>query len=388
MLPTQRQADVLSLRIAARFLKTSPAQSVLIMAGIAVGIATQVFVGSLITSLQADLVDTTVGSSPHVTITAAEEGDPVAYTSEIRSLVDGDERVEPGAIAPVRLASALFSDGDTTAPLSITAGELSDLDVIYALTDRTIEGSTALGDYDIVLGVDFAEKYSLAPGDTVELVFAGNRVEELTLAAAVDLGSAAANERTAFIGPELPRDIFEWEADEYSAIQTQMLDPFDSAVVAEEWDAELTELSVSEWQSANADLLTALQSQSASSYMIQVFILVAVALGIASTLAISAVQKTRQIGILKAMGLSDKRSGRIFLWQASMLGVGGTVGGLALGFALIWSFSFIPVPFSIRPEPGFILLSSAVGITVALLSSIIPIRKTSRLDPIEVIQSG
>jgi lipoprotein-releasing system permease protein len=60
---------MLSVRIAARFLRTSPAQSVLIMAGIAVGIATQVFVGSLITSLQADLVNTTIGSSPHVTIT-------------------------------------------------------------------------------------------------------------------------------------------------------------------------------------------------------------------------------------------------------------------------------------------------------------------------------
>jgi lipoprotein-releasing system permease protein len=384
----QRPAEVLSLRIATRFLRTSPAQSVLIMAGIAVGIATQVFVGSLITSLQADLVDTTVGSSPHVTITAAEEGDPVAYTDQIRSLVSGDDRVEPGAVVPVRLTSALFTEGDTNAPLSITGGELSDVDAIYSLSDRTVDGDPELGEGDIVLGVDFAEKYGLKPGDTVELVFAGNRAEELTLSAIVDLGAAAANERTAFTGPELLRDIFEWEADEYSAIQTQLQDPFDSAVVAEEWGTELSGLSVSEWQSANADLLVGLQSQSASSYMIQAFVLVAVALGIASTLAISAVQKTRQIGILKAMGLSDKRSGRIFLWQATLLGVGGTAGGVALGFALIWGFSLAPVPFSIRPEPGFIALSSAVGISVALLSSIIPIRKTSRLDPIEVIQSG
>jgi lipoprotein-releasing system permease protein len=379
---------VLSLRIAARFLRTSPAQSVLIMAGIAVGIATQVFVGSLITSLQADLVNTTVGSSPHVTITAAQEGDPVAYTDRIRSLVSGDDRVEPGAIVPVRLTSALFTEGDNSAPLSITGGVLSELDAIYSISGRIVEGDPALGERDLVLGVDFAEKYGLTPGDTVELVFAGNRVEELTLAGIVDLGAAAANERLAFIGPELPRDIFGWEADEYSAIQTQMQDPFDSALVAEEWGAELSGLSVAEWQSANADLLVGLQSQSASSYMIQAFVLVAVALGIASTLAISAVQKTRQIGILKAMGLSDRRSGRIFLWQATLLGVGGTLGGVLLGFALIWGFSFAPVPFSIRPEPGFILLSSAVGITVALLSSIIPIRKTSRLDPIEVIQSG
>ena len=60
--------------------------------------------------------------------------------------------------------------------------------------------------------------------------------------------------------------------------------------------------------------------------MIQGFVLVAVALGIASTLAIAAVQKTRQIGILKAMGLTDRQSGRIFLWQAAILGVAAPLG--------------------------------------------------------------
>jgi lipoprotein-releasing system permease protein len=379
---------MLSVRIAARFLRTSPAQSVLIMAGIAVGIATQVFVGSLITSLQADLVNTTIGSSPQVTVSAPEEGDPVTYDDRVRSVLTADDRVESGAVAAVRTASALFTDGDDSAPLNLTGGRLAELDAIYSLSERTTMGTARLDSGDIMVGVDFAEKYGLLPGDPVALVFAGGGTVRVKVSAVVDLGSAAANERQAFVDVNLPRTLSGWSSDEYSAIQTQLREPFDSADVAASWRSKLPGLSVSEWQDENADLLTALQSQSASSYMIQVFILVAVALGIASTLAISAVQKTRQIGILKAMGLSDKRSGRIFLWQASMLGVGGTAGGLALGFALIWSFSFIPVPFSIRPEPGFIVISSAVGISVALLSSIIPTRKTSRLDPIEVIQSG
>ena len=122
--------------------------------------------------------------------------------------------------------------------------------------------------------------------------------------------------------------------------------------------------------------------------MIQAFVLIAVALGIASTLAISAVQKTRQIGILKAIGMGDGAAGRIFLWQAALLGVAGTLGGIALGFGLIALFGVVPVPFSISPEPTFIALSAVIGITVALLSSVIPARSTSRLDPIEVIQNG
>jgi lipoprotein-releasing system permease protein len=210
------------------------------------------------------------------------------------------------------------------------------------------------------VGVDFAEKYGLLPGDDVALVFAGGSTVRVEVSAVVDLGSAAANERQAFVEANLPRTLSGWSSDEYSAIQTQLLEPFDSADVAASWRSKLPGLSVSEWQDENADLLTALQSQSASSYMIQVFVLVAVALGIASTLAISAVQKTRQIGILKAMGLRRQALGPHLPLAGEHARRGRDGGRLALGFGLIWSFSFIPVPFSIRPEPGFIA-SSAVG---------------------------
>ena len=371
---------MLSLRIAARFLRSSPGQSALIMAGIAVGIATQVFVGSLIVSLQAGLVDQTIGSAPQVSITAAEEGTPVAYTDEIRELVETDSRIEPGAVVPVRESSALYTADDVSAPLLLKGGEIAGLDAIYGLSGRATAGTVRLGDGDIVLGVDFAEKYSLSPGDEVSLTLPGNDTESLTLVAIVDLGAAAANERQAFVGGELLRSLSGWTADEFSAIETQLQDPFSSADVAKEWQASVPGVTVTEWQAANADLLTALQSQSASSYMIQAFVLVAVALGIASTLAISAVQKTRQIGILKAMGLSDRRAGRIFLWQALLMGSGGTIGGIGLGFALIWAFSFVPLDFAITPEPGFVALSAAVGISVALASSIIPTRSKTSLS--------
>jgi len=115
---------------------------------------------------------------------------------------------------------------------------------------------------------------------------------------------------------------------------------------------------------------------------------IAVALGIASTLAISAVQKTRQIGILKAMGLSDRRAGRIFLWQATLLGVGGSASGVALAYGLLALFALAPTTFTVEPQPLFVLGSFSVGVGVALASSIIPIRGTSKLDPIEVIQNG
>ncbi len=381
---------MLPLKIAARFLRTSPVQSGLIIAGIAVGIAVQVFVGSLITSLQASLIERTIGSSPHVSLRALKDGDPVTFSSAVARVVRGDSRVT--AVVPERDISALFSKGTDKVPLSITGGDLADLNTIYRLRQRTVEGEPSLRPGEIMVGVDFARKYGVKRGDPANLVLGGNDVRTLTVSGIFDLGSAAANERTAFTGPELPRQALGYRPDQYSLVAVQVADPFTSTAVATAWRARLSGIKVTDWQVDNKDLLAALNSQSASSYMIQVFVLVAVALGIASTLAISAVQKTRQIGILKALGMADGSTAAIFLWQASILGVAGTALGVGLGLALIAGFTFgtasSPSAFPIVAQPVFVGISAAVGMLVALLSSIIPTRKTARLDPIEVIQNG
>ena len=380
---------MLQLRIAGRFLLSSRAQTSLIIAGIAVGIAVQIFVGSLITSLQADLVDQTIGSASQITLTAEEDGEPIIFDAETRDAIAAEGRLAPGAVAAVRLTSALYTDdGGGSAPLSITGGLLREIDTITDLSGRITEGDSSLEDDEIMVGTVFAEEYSLSPGDEIELALPGNVLETLRISGIFDLGSAIANERQAFIGSELPRELLSWRSDEYSAIQMKLTEPFDSVETAESLGNTLEGVTITEWQGQNADLLTALTSQASSSYLIQAFVLIAVALGIASTLAIRAVQKTRQIGILKAMGMSDRASGRIFLWQAAILGVGGSLSGLGLGWLLIWSFGFVPVPFSIRIEPTFAAISASIGIIVALVSSIIPTRSTSRLDPIEVIQGG
>lgn len=374
---------MLSLKIAARFLKSSPGQSALIIAGIAVGIATQIFVGSLITSLQADLLDAAVGSSPHITL-RAEDG------ASISALFAEDAAAEEPLIStsiPVRTFSAIFTDGDASVPLSITGADSTDLDTIYKLSDKLTEGSYRLNEREALVGVRFAEEYGVGAGDELEVLLPDGRLATYTVSGVFDLGQGAANERFAFVDAASAADALGMSEDECSAVQIQLTDPFASTDVAPRL-ADAFGVEAVDWQAENEELLSGLAAQSGSSAMIQVFVLVAVALGIASTLAISAVQKTRQIGILKAIGMGDGAAGRIFLWQAALLGAGGTLGGIALGYGLIALFGVVPVPFSISPEPGFIALSAVIGISVALLSAIIPARSTSRLDPIEVIQNG
>jgi len=383
---------VLSLRIAARFLRKSPAQSILIAAGIAIGIGVQVFLGSLITSLQTSLVDQTIGNSPQLIVQAGTAGAPLDYTAALQQAMNSESLIT--TVVPTRSFSGIFKKGAESAPLQFVGGQLAELDTIYDLSGRLTAGKAELGDKQVMVGKDFADDYGLKPGDTATIVLPDGKSGDLTVSGVFDFGSAAANSTTAFVDGAYAAGVLGLTADQYSAVDAQVSNVFDSRAVAESLRAQpaLNGLKVTEWQAQNADLLSALQSQSSSSYMIQFFVLVAVALGIASTLAISAVQKTRQIGILKAMGMKDRQSGRIFFWQALILGVSGAAVGVGAGLALIALFTFLgrnsTSLFPITPQVGFVVISFVVGVLVAVASSLIPSRRTSKLDPIEVIQGG
>jgi lipoprotein-releasing system permease protein len=379
---------MLSLRIAARFLRTSPVQSALIAAGIAVGIGVQVFLGSLIISLQQSLIDETIGNSPQVTVAGAEGGAPVTFSPALESRLA--EQAGVTTVVPTRTFSAIYSAGGVSAPLQVTGGELAALDTIYDLSDRTVEGRASLRGDEVLVGTDFADEYGLTPGDSLRLVLPDGGTIDARLAGVLDLGSSAANSALAFTSGATAAQVLGFESDEYSAIELQVDDVFTSTEVASTLtgEPELDGLTVTEWQAENEDLLGALQAQSSSSYTIQFFVLAAVALGIGSTLAISAVQKTRQVGILKAMGMKDRQSGRIFLWEAAILGLAGAGAGVLVGVALILLFGRLGSTIDIVPQWTFTAVSFGVGVLVALASSLIPSRRTKRLDPIEVIQGG
>jgi len=375
---------MLPFQIAFRFLVRSKLQSALIILGIGVGIGTQVFVGSLIASLQASLIDTTVGASAHVTLEPAD-GERIAYTDALAARLENDAAIV--AIAPQQRVSVLATRGDRSDPVVARLMETEARDGIYGLDERIVAGNGDPGAGEILIGLDYADDAGVAVGDEITLFVDSGQQARTVVSGIFDLGVAAVNAGTLFAGPEL----LDAPTDAFDAIELQVADVFASDLVAERL-ADLEGIQPIDWQEQNRELLTGLQSQSVSSIMIQVFVVIAVGLGIASTLAIAAVQKTRQIGILKALGLSDRRSGTVFLWQAVLLGVLGTALGLAVGWGLIAAFdvaaSGSEALFPVEVDPLFAAMSAGIGIGIALLSSLIPYRSTSRLNPIEVIQRG
>lgn len=381
---------MLSLRIANRFLRKSPVQTLLIILAVSVGIAVQIFIGSLITSLQAYLIDTTLGSSPHLIITSSRTDSPVALDQNLQTVLRKDKNIK--WILPECNVSAVIARGSQTTPLSIRCGDPQTLDEVYKISPKIKKGIYLLGNNRIVVGPVFAEKYGLSPGRNIFLTLPGKPTYKLTVSGIADFGSKQLNETLAFSDERFGQAALGLKSNQFNMVVLQLNDVFTSTADARAIIQGDKHVKVADWRVEQKDLLSGLQAQSSSSLMIQFFVMIAVALGIASTLSFSAIQKTRQIGILKALGFTDRRAGLVFLWQGVVLGILGASGGLLLGIGLIALFQATagsrPGSFPIYPQLTFVLLSFAIGVAVAMLAAILPSRRTSRLDPIEVIQGG
>lgn len=383
----------LAFSIATRFLKSNKAQTILILLGITIGVAVQIFIGSLIDGLQISLVDKTIGSSSHITIVPSGKEKYFQDTDGLYSMIKSDERFT--AVSKSLDSSAFVIKDEESYPILIRGFEFQDANNIYKFDENMVEGSLPSKSNEIIIGKNLAEDLAYKPGDNIEVLIPGGTIEELNISGIYDLKVASINNTWAPTSISTSEDLFDKKG-ELSQIETQIENVYDADLIAGEYiDNSIGDnVKVNNWKDQNEELLSALTGQSASSYMIQVFVLLAVLLGIASVLAISVVQKSRQIGILKAMGINDKTSSLIFLSQGLVLGFIGSIIGALTGLGLSYVFSvfvknpdgspLVPFYFDLK----FIIGSIAIAIVSSTIASLIPAINSSKLNPIEVIKNG
>ena len=371
--------------VAKRFLGYNKGQTLMIMIGIAIGVSVQIFIGLLISGLQDSLIDKTVGSTPHITIT--QQDSLSFYDFEIKN--DEFTAVAFQAEGP---AFALSENDDASILLR---GLSEDGDKLYKLSEKLVEGQMPSKKNDVIIGLGLKEKLNTKLNDTLTLRTVANQTVDVKVVGIVDLKVESINNSWVLSTLPTAQGLFEID-DEITSIAIQVKDVFAADTLAEEIKSNLpvTDLKVINWKEQNEDLLSGLNGQSISSIMIQVFVLVSVVLGIASVLAITVLQKSKQIGILKAMGIPDNSASLIFLFQGLILGVYGAILGVLFGLGLILAFTtfarnpdgsaLIPINFDIT----FILFSGSVAVLSALIASFIPAARSKKLSPIEVIRNG
>ena len=146
--------------------------------------------------------------------------------------------------------------------------------------------------------------------------------------------------------------------------------------------------------SSNEQLMTALKSQTASTTLIRFFVLISVAFGIASVLAIAVVQKQKEIGILRAMGMSQHSVLAVFLIQGGLLGMFGSLlgalGGMGLGkmFGFFVFFAAGEPLFELALTSELILSTTIIATLTGLIAAAMPAYRAAKLDPVQAIRYG
>lgn len=385
----------LSASIALRFLKSNKTQTVVIILGIGVGVAVQIFIGSLILGLQTSLIDKTIGNSSQITVTAAKDNELIQYDPGlIKKIESADSRIQQAS--PV-LDQPAFLETETSQSVIVRGFQIDRADGIYQFTEYLTAGNLPKDKGEFLVGSILQEKNGLSVGDTITLVTTDRRTVTGTISGFFDLKVAAVNSSWCVTTLETAQTLFE-TGDKISSIEMQVTrgDVFDADLIADAVTSKINDdnLAVLNWKTQNEQLLSGLQGQSISSLMIQVFVMLSVLLGIASVLAITVMQKSRQIGILKAMGIKNRTASLIFLTEGFILGIFGATTGVLFGVGLSVAFTkfalnadgtpVVPLSF----DPNFIALSACVAVLACVLASLIPARKSSKLDPIDIIRNN
>ncbi|HPD99653.1 MAG TPA: ABC transporter permease [Bacillota bacterium] len=378
----------LAFQIAKRFLLASKRQTLVIVLGIAVGVSVQVFIGALISGLQTSLVNTTIGSRSQITISLEDE-----YISDYQNLVtlidNSSDNIK--VISPTLTSNGSLINGDASESILLRGFDFSTADEIYKFEEKFIPGSefpNALN--EVALGLNLRENLGIDIGDDVEFLSGIYGNQTFKVVGFFDFGVNEINNTWVITGLDTVQNIID-EGNVVSNIEMQLNEVFDAEEVTKlEIENEISdEFKITTWISENESLLSGLQGQSISSLMIQIFVIVSVVLGISSTLAITVLQKSKQLGILKAMGIQDGDASLIFLFEGMLLGVFGAILGILLGVGLLYAFttfSGTDIPISINA--GFLALSAGIAIAASMIAALSPAIKSSKLSVIEVIRNG
>jgi lipoprotein-releasing system permease protein len=399
------------LFVALRFLREGRGQTALIFAGASVGVAVIVFLSALINGLQANLVKQTLGSQAHLVVRPPDEaarpltgGDGTVLlldkpAQRLRG-IDGWPEVlrrvaaTPGvtAVTPTVAGSAFASRGKASRSVALRGIEPDGFSDIIDVKGKLLAGEYRLRGAEALIGRELADDLGLGVGDKLRLSTADGREETVSVSGVFDLGNKDVNRRWVLVPLRSAQTLLDLSGG-VSTLEARVAELFQAEELAGEVSRR-TGLTVDSWMKLNAQLLVALRSQSSSRDMIQFFVVVAVALGIASVLVVSVVQKSREVGILKAMGAPTGRIMRVFLVQGAVVGAFGSVVGGLLGAGLALFFEgLVRQPdgspnFPVDLSPSLFAGASVVALSVGLLAAVAPARRAAKLDPAVVIRNG
>ena len=392
--------------IAISFLREGRAQSIMITVGVAVGVAVIVFVTALMQGLQSNIIQRTLGTQAHIRLLSPDDVNQIiAPAAGTLQLLQEDKRPQRlrsinnwqqitatldqlpllTAVSPVVSGPAFAQRGDALESVALVGIDVERYQKIIPLKEYLISGQLRVGADDVLIGSQLAEDLGVQVGSKLRLDTGQQNSAVVNIAGIFELGVRELDARYVYLDLKQAQSLLSLPGG-VTVIDLTVADIFEAENVAEQV-GRLTSLQAESWIKTNAQLMNAISAQSLSTSMIIVFVAISVAFGIASVLSVSVVQRTREIGILRATGATRQQILRIFLFQGAMFGLLGSVLGSVASYALVWVFNtFGPGLFYIPVSINLIMLALLLAILTGVLAAAIPARRAAALDPVEAIR--
>lgn len=398
--------------LAIRFMRQARMQTLLIMSGVALGVSVIVFISALISGLQTNLFKRTLDFQAQIIILPpkevsrplhqAEDGAMLATLVQLRAQrlqsVDQWQTVLAqvakmdgvSVVAPVVSGAGFIVRGEANKAVGLTGIEPETYLKLIALNSKIIAGTANITGTDMLVGLDLAKDLGVWTGDKLNLQTASGGTATLSIRGIFDYGNSGMNSRSVYIALRTAQSLLDL-AGGVTSVEVNLDEPFTAETVAQTIQAQ-TGLKVDSWIATNAQFFSALEAQSMSNTVIRFFVGLTAALGIASVLVVSVVQKSKAIGILRATGTSRQQILRLFLLQGALTGLIGSLLGAFVGWLFLIAWRNIAINadgtqlFPITFDP-MLFVYAAVGATlVGILAALFPALQAARLDPAVAIR--
>jgi lipoprotein-releasing system permease protein len=416
-----RVPPALEWRIARRYLRGRRQSRVLSLntliatGGVMVGVTALIVVLGVMNGLVDDLRERILVANPHLRVLTYGAGLRIDDWQRVVALV----REDPGVVtaAPEVISQSILTAGKDYAEAVNILGFDPDTGTVAvtSLPQKLLSGDLSfrprLSDADggILIGQRLADRLGVQPGDVVTLIppkppkvnaalgMAIPKLWQYEITGIFETGMFQYDNQFVVMGiAEAQR--FTGLGDAVSGIEVRLKDPDEAPAVGRRLEEKLGfPFRTLDWQAQNASLFSALQLEKLAMGLVIFFIMIVAASNIVGTLTMVVTDKTREIGILQAMGMTPASIGRIFLLQGALIGGVGTLLGTGLGFLIAYlvdesglvridpSVYFIDrLPVHVQPRDVLIVIVASVGL--AIVATLLPARAAARLTPVEAIR--
>lgn len=396
---------------ALRFLGEGRLQTGFIVGGITIGVAVIVFMSAMLAGLEANFIRRVLTSQPQIQILPPEQvarplrnglheiEDAIVQRPSQRIISINQWQMiarrmealpEVTAVAASMTGSALAVRGAASRSVSVVGIELESYLRIVRLSDYMVAGRLRLTSDDIVIGTELARDLGATVGDKLLLNGASGANRLLTITGLFDLGNKGANHRNTYVALRTAQSLL-GAIGGVTEIGLSVRDIYAAETIAREIEAS-NAVEADSWIKTNAQFFTAVRAQKNTNTLIRLFVGLSVAFGIAAVLVVSVIQRSKDIGILRAMGATRGQILRLFLLQGGLLGFAGSLSGSALGAAaLIYWHSIARQAdgselFPLIIAPGLFVATALLATATGVVSAMAPALRASRLDPVEAIR--